>query len=403
MERNSRRLLILGAGRGQVGLYKAAREMGISTIAGTMPDNNPPCIPLADEVCYMNILDPDEVEEKTKDLQFDGVATCCLDKGLKALGRLCDTRGVIGFSENSAELCNDKSLMKAAFVLNGVRTAPYRKIDSIETLISSIAEIGGYPVIVKATDLAGSKGIYKAENEEQAIRGFAEAMAMTRKGYVLVEKFLVGEELGAQAFVSAGKVLFVMPHGDILYKAATNVPVGHYVPYECSENLMKKIEVEAKKAIKAVGLDNCAVNLDFIIVDGVPYVLELSGRIGANCLPELVSIHYGINYYKMVIASALGMPIENIWNSRSETNLSGMSQMIISPSKSGILESLTYDDASRPEYIYDLTLFAQKGQEVRAFSNSADCLAQVVVKGDSMAACKEYMKAVENHLALVIR
>ena len=35
------------------------------SIAGTMPDNGPPCIPLADEVCYMNILDPDEVESKT--------------------------------------------------------------------------------------------------------------------------------------------------------------------------------------------------------------------------------------------------------------------------------------------------------------------------------------------------
>ena len=36
-----KRLLVLGAGRGQIGLYKAAKEMGITTIAGTMPDNNP--------------------------------------------------------------------------------------------------------------------------------------------------------------------------------------------------------------------------------------------------------------------------------------------------------------------------------------------------------------------------
>ena len=41
-----KRLLVLGAGRGQIGLYKAAKEMGITTIAGTMPDNNPPGIPL---------------------------------------------------------------------------------------------------------------------------------------------------------------------------------------------------------------------------------------------------------------------------------------------------------------------------------------------------------------------
>lgn len=65
MNAQRKRLLILGAGRGQIGLYKAAREMGVISIAGTMPNNNPPCIPLADEVCYMDILDPDEVESKT--------------------------------------------------------------------------------------------------------------------------------------------------------------------------------------------------------------------------------------------------------------------------------------------------------------------------------------------------
>ena len=66
-----KRLLVLGAGRGQIGLYKAAKEMGITTIAGTMPDNNPPGIPLADEVCFMNIANPDEVAKKAANLKLD--------------------------------------------------------------------------------------------------------------------------------------------------------------------------------------------------------------------------------------------------------------------------------------------------------------------------------------------
>ena len=44
--------------------------MGITTIAGTMPDNNPPGIPLADEVCFMNIADPDEVAKKQGSLNW---------------------------------------------------------------------------------------------------------------------------------------------------------------------------------------------------------------------------------------------------------------------------------------------------------------------------------------------
>ena len=401
MDAQGKRLLILGAGRGQIGLYKAAREMGIITIAGTMADNNPPCIPLADEVCYMNILNPDEVEEKTTGLQFDGVATCCLDRGLKALGRLCDKYVLPGYSEQTAELCNDKSKMKYRLCEYGVNTATYLQIATETELWNAVKVIGDYPLIIKATDLAGSQGIFKVENAEEALTGFHKAMDATRKDYVLIEKFLQGREFGAQAFVSHGEVLFVMPHGDILYQAATAVPVGHYVPYNCSKELQKKIEIEAKKAIEAMGLDNCAVNIDFIEENGNVYVLELTGRIGANCLPELVSIHYGINYYKMVIAAALGLDPKIIWNERREGK-AGLSKMIISPEKSGILESLQYVGEMTSD-IYDLTLFARPGSMVRKFSNSSDCLAQVVVEGEDLNECEGRMRDVVSRIEMVLK
>ena len=401
MNVKGKRLLILGAGRGQIGLYKAAREMRVVSIAGTMPDNGPPCIPLADEVCYMNILDPDEVESKTADLRFDGVATCCLDRGLKALGRLCDTCALPGYSEEVAELCNDKSKMKLRFSEYGVNTAPFKQIYTDEALLDAIDKVGGYPVIIKATDLAGSQGIYKAVNKEEAFDGFCKAMSATRVDYVLVEKFSQGREFGAQAFISNGEILFVMPHGDILYQADTAVPVGHYVPYECSDILREKIRKEAEMAIKAMGLNNCAVNIDFIEENGVIYVLELTGRIGANCLPELVSIHYGLNYYQMVIAAALGIDPKEIWNGRKEGE-AGLSRMIISPERDGILEDMRYV-GERDSFIYDLTFFVRPGSEVKRFANSSHCLAQIVVKGQDLKECEERMEAVVSKIDMKLK
>lgn len=380
-----KRLLILGAGRGQIGLYKASREMGVTTIAGTLPDNNPPCIPLADEVCYMNIVDPNEVEQKTRDLAFDGVATCCLDRGLSALGRLCDQRHLTGYPEKVARICNDKSMMKERFRAAGVNTAPFYIIKNESELLKAVANIGGYPVMIKATDLAGSRGIYKVKNNSEAFKYFQEAMSLTRNDYLIVEKFLAGQEFGAQAFVYNGQVLFVMPHGDILFHANTDVPVGHYVPYDCNSHMRQQITEESQKAIKAMGLDNCAVNLDFIEVDGTVYVLELSGRIGANCLPELVSINFGINYYKMAVAAALGVNPKEIWSKRN-SGLCGVSKMIVSPEKQGVLKNIEY--VGKPsEDIYDMTFFVHPGQEIQKFNNSSNCLAQIVVSGQSLDAC----------------
>lgn len=179
-----KRLLILGAGRGQIELYKASNEMGITTIAGTMPDNNPPCISMANEVCYMNIANPDEVKEKAKKLNLDGVATCCLDTGIVALGKTCDSLNLIGLNEKSAILCNDKSKMKKSFEENNVKTAKYYEISNECELNEALEKIH-LPVIIKATDLQGSRGIYISRTKEAAIKGFREAMSLTKRNYCI--------------------------------------------------------------------------------------------------------------------------------------------------------------------------------------------------------------------------
>ncbi len=397
----NKRILILGAGRGQIGLYRAAKEMGVTTIAGTMPDNNPPCIPMADEVCYMNILNPDEVEIKTSGLKFDGVATCCLDSGLRSLGRLVDRRSVAGYGESVAMLCNDKSAMKRRLVECGVNTAEYAEIKDVRGLLDAINNIGGYPVIIKATDLAGSMGIYKAFNEEDALNGFNSAMSVTKRDYVIVERLLRGREFGAQAFVSQGKVLFVMPHGDILYHSSTDVPVGHYVPFDCDADLMGKIRVESEKAIHAIGLNDCAVNIDFIEESGKIHVLELSGRIGANGLPEVVSAHFGIDYYKMVVLASLGLSVDDLWEARTEGK-AALSKMIISPDKAGKLNEIVYGGENENPSVYEINMFVKPGAEIHKFLNSNHCLGQVVTYGINMEECQDAMNEVCEKLKLVI-
>ena len=72
-------------------------------------------------------------------------------------------------------------------------------------------------------------------------------------------------ELDTKYIVYNNEVLFVMPHGDETYMSHTAVPVGHYVPLDCDENIYKQTEEAVKNAIKALGLNNCAVNVAFCL------------------------------------------------------------------------------------------------------------------------------------------
>ncbi|MDU5086292.1 MAG: ATP-grasp domain-containing protein [Anaerococcus vaginalis] len=397
----NKKLLILGAGRGQLGLYKAAKELGIYTIAGTMPKAHKPCLELADEICHMDISNPDEVEQKAKDLKLDGAATCCLDTGIVSLARLCDKQNLVGLNEESAIMCGDKYKMKEAFKKNNVNTARHFVIKNEKELKNALEALE-LPVIVKATDLQGSKGIYIAKNEEEAINGFNQTMSLTKRDYCIVEEFIEGYEFGAQAFVYNNEVLFVMPHGDETYMSHTAVPIGHYVPLDVKDDIIEKTKIEVKKAIKALRLNNCAVNVDMILKNDEVYIIELTGRVGANCLPELVEINYDIEYYKMIASMAISENPLEFWSKKSKENKAGLARMIIETKESGILKEIVNSN-EKDDDIVEITFFKEENDEIRKFENSNDCIGQVIVKADNIKRCEEKLKEIESNIKLILK
>lgn len=401
MNVKGKRLLIIGAGRGQVGLYNAAREMGVHTIAATLPNNNPPGIALADEVCYVDISKPAEVLEKSFALQIDGVATSCLDTGVPSVGKVCDALGLMGLSEDAARRCGDKLEMKQALMDHGVSTARFLKVTSPEELEKAVDDLG-LPVIIKATDLQGSNGIYIAKTREAAIDGFAQAMQKTRRDCCIVEQFIEGYEFGAQAFVHDGNVLFVMPHGDETIMRHTAVPIGHFVPFEGNKRVAEQAEETVKKAIHAIGLNNCAVNVDLILKEDTVYVIELTGRVGANCLPELTQIYFGIEYYKMIVATALGENPLELWSQRRDKRMAGLARMIFETERKGTLEQISYR-GEKSDDVVEVTFFKHPGDEIRPFDNSNDCVGQVVVQGSDLLTCRRKMDEVLSDIEVELK
>lgn len=299
-----KKLMIMGAGIYQVPLIKAAREMGIHTIAVSIPGKYPG-FSYADEVLHINTTDSEAVLRAAREKHIDGICTAGTDVAVMTIGKVNDALSLSGISFEAALLATDKVLMKQCYEKAGVRTARYRKVYFNEDVNEKIKELE-YPLIFKIVDSSGSRGIMRVDRPDQIQEAIANAQAYTRKDYYIVEEFIIGREFGAQAFVMDGKVQFILPHGDYIFLGSTGVPAGHFAPYELPEESVKDCFDTCEKAIHAMKLDNCAVNCDFIMRDGKTYVLELGGRSGATCLAELVSIYYGYDYYKKIIQVALG-------------------------------------------------------------------------------------------------
>lgn len=378
-----KKLMVLGASFPQAQLLKAAKELGYQTIVCSIPGDYPG-FALADEIAYADISDPEAVLEAAKKFGAAGIATCCLDTGVRALGYACERLGFPGLSEQAAIRSADKWQMKNAFMDAGVNTALCYRITDDSSLEDALKTLT-LPVVVKAVDLQGSKGVYICRTAQAARECFSLAMSLTRQDFCIVEEYIEGNELGSQAFVYQGEIVFVLPHGDNTYMSKTAVPIGHYVPIDAPQSVIDSAVAESEKAIRALGLDNCAVNIDLIEKDGKVYVIELTGRAGATCLPELVSIYYGLDYYKMIAAMAMGDDPLAIFRAREGKNVANASRMLLSE-QSGIVKRIE-NPVVMDEHIYDLSLIIQEGDAINKFTNAKDRIGQVIVSGSSLEGC----------------
>lgn len=397
--KSRKRLLVLGAGRGQVDLIKTAKEMGHSVVVTTLSDDYPG-VKEADEVCYVDMSDPKEVLNKSKELNIDGIVTACNDIGISSVGYVCDVLGLKGLTKAAADRCNNKFLMKEVLINKNVPTAKFVKVNNILDLKDTIKSLG-YPIVVKAVDLQGSRGVYICYNDAETYSAFENCMSQTKQDFCIVEEFIDGYEFGAEAFVFNGEIIFVLPHGRNVYMSSTTVPIGHYAPFEAEESIIQQTEKIVYDSIKAMEIDNCALNFDLMEKEGKVYVIELTGRAGANCLPELVSLYYGINYYEMIVSAALNEKPKEIFEKRNSISVANASRMLLSEKSGVIKEIIDKNDINDPE-IKQIRFFVNKGDLVRKFTNSNDCIAQVIVVGKNYDECNMKIEGIKQNIEVII-
>ena len=380
------KIMILGAGPAQVPLIREARSMGLQTVVATIPGDYPG-IPEADAVTYTDITDAPAIAAEAARYAVSGVATCCFELGLRAQALACDKLGLPGISPAAAEISANKLAMKEAFDAGGVLTAPWRRLDS-ENDVPAAAAALGFPMVVKAVDLQGSRGVYVVRDTDQARRAFRQALALSGERCCLAEAFLTGSNCGAEAFVQGGKPLLVMPDGTLsaCQPGGPNVPIGHYVPLEGGEAVRAAVTEQVHRAIRACGLDDCAVNFDFVLHDGRPYVIELTARAGATCLPELTGLHYGINYYRMILLAALGRDAGAYLAGGGDPRRACAAVMLRSP-RDGTVRAIHLPE-KLPASVYQLSLIVKPGDRVRAFTQTADRIGQAIVTGPDADGCR---------------
>lgn len=391
-----KKLMVLGGSYSQVPLIKTAKAMGCETIVAGLPGNYPG-FEEADVKCFVDITKPADVYESAVKYQVDGIVTCCMDTGIESLGYACERMGLKGLNESSAKKAKNKLIMKEAFLSYGVKSAAFQKISNIEEL-KDVINIFGLPLIIKAVDLQGSLGVCVVRTREEAEISFHKVMRETRETFCIVEEFIEGYEFGVQAYVQNERLLYFLPHGDMTYGSDAAVPIGHSVPFEADKDIIEQARTQVMLAISAIGLDNCAVNVDLIVRDGIVYVIELTGRIGATCLSELVSIYYGINIYEMIVTTAVGGDASHIFKNGTTEPVASVAQILLLE-QSGVVKRIVNNNVTN-QNIVDISFNIDVGSNVNKFAHARDRIGQIIVKGGTIEECNSLLKNVIDNIRI---
>lgn len=191
----------------------------------------------------------------------------------------------------------DTLAVLAKFNIPSAKSVYLRKGDPVNE--SEIIDKLGLPLFVKPNQSGSSLGISKVKKQEDLAA--AVAFAFKEDDEILIEQFLDGMEVSVGVLDFRGKTV-VLGITEIIskneffdYAAKYEGASEEITPARLDAHTKDKVEAIAIKAYESLGMSGFSRS-EFIIMDGIPYMLEMNTNPGfspASILPQQAK-HYGL-------------------------------------------------------------------------------------------------------------
>ncbi len=175
----------------------------------------------------------------------------------------------------------------------GIKTAGSFYLDAGDTIDEDkILEKVGLPCFVKANRAGSSFGITKVRKKQELIKGIEHAFK--EDDQIIIESFLDGTEVSVGVITYKGETL-VLPITEIVsendffdYEAKYQGKSQEITPARISPEEKSRVEEAARLAYEVLGMKGYSRS-EFILIDGVPHMLEMNttpGLTEQSILPQ---------------------------------------------------------------------------------------------------------------------
>jgi biotin carboxylase len=287
-----RRLLVLGAGAGQLGLLAAAREQGLFV---TAVDRDPgaPGFRYADRRAIVSLDDEPALERLAEAGRVDGVIAPGIDWPVGAAARIAARFSLPHpISPVTAVLSSSRLRQRERFAEAGVPQTRWKVVTGPDDEL-------GFPCVVRAPDRQAPRGLSVVRSREELGPAVKAALRASRNGVCLVEEVLEGPEVRVTAFSLGGDF-----H---LLTVTDGLPEAFVWPSSSRERAVAL----AERAVQALGIEEGPTSTRILTLpDGRVLVAGLSARLGGAHDAELCRAAVGVDLNGLALSAALGDEID---------------------------------------------------------------------------------------------
>jgi biotin carboxylase len=224
----------------------------------------------------------------------------------------------VGFAlfagHEAASVLRDKWLLRQAMERGPVANPGSWPVTGPEELRELMAAHGA-PMILKPANHQGSIGTqiirepadveaaWTACVVEDQISGMPDMVLPIR---MLAEQFVEGPEYSVEALVRDGDILFANVTRKYLYPGARPVEQGHVVPADLPADLRGRLIDDTGLVLATTGFRTGFAHCEWIVRNGVPYLMECAGRIPGDWIVGLIDLAWGMDTIREYLAVMRG-------------------------------------------------------------------------------------------------
>jgi biotin carboxylase len=258
----------------------------------------------------------------------------------------------------------------------------------------------GFPCVVKATSLSGSRGVIRANDARERDVAIDRVRAIAgQDGGVIVEEYVPGAEVALEGLLDDGTlhVLALFDKPDPLEGPYFEETI-YVTPSRLPAETQAAIERAVADACAAIGLVEGPVHAEVRLPPAGPVVLEVAARsIGGLCSRAL-TFGAGISLEEVILRHALGMPLGDVARERAASGV-----MMIPIPASGVLDEVGgLDEARHIDGVAGVEITVPRGQIVQTLPEGDRYLGFIFATGQSPGAVEDALRRAHRRLRIAI-